>query len=242
MSEKIKNKIEKLLSLSMSDNEHEAKIALDRALKLMSEHNITEDEVHRQAMISKTITLKSYRTPKWMVTLYSRMSELSGCIMTYRNGYKYEHLDEKAIVRITGRERDVMNATYLCEFLYREIEKASKEYKKEIGVFHSGTVLAVMIKSFKMGFIRRVYARMDAQQRDFFGKAETSTELVCIDNETKCKEAKDFYDFKFGEARTVKSNAKYYAKGLEDGTVSADDLEINSAVAGQQNIARIGKC
>ncbi|NUW28949.1 DUF2786 domain-containing protein [Aliarcobacter butzleri] len=47
MSEKIKEKIEKLLNLSMSDNEHEAALALDRALKLMNEHNITKDEVYR---------------------------------------------------------------------------------------------------------------------------------------------------------------------------------------------------
>lgn len=45
MSEKVKDKIEKLLNLSMRDNEHEAFIALEKAIKLMSEHSITKDEV-----------------------------------------------------------------------------------------------------------------------------------------------------------------------------------------------------
>ena len=44
MQEKIKSKIEKLLNLSMSDNEHEAALALERALKLMSENNLTKTE------------------------------------------------------------------------------------------------------------------------------------------------------------------------------------------------------
>lgn len=53
MSNKIKDKIEKLLNLSMSDNEHEASLALERALKLMNEHNITQEEVYRQNFINK---------------------------------------------------------------------------------------------------------------------------------------------------------------------------------------------
>ena len=58
MSEKIKEKIEKLLNLSMSDNEHEAALALERALKLMNEHNITQEEVYRQNFINKELIIE----------------------------------------------------------------------------------------------------------------------------------------------------------------------------------------
>lgn len=238
--ENIKSKIEKLLSLSMSDNEHEAKLALDRALKLMGEHNITEEEVHRQQMISHTVTLNCYRTSDWMVNLYGSMSRLSGCVFTWRNGYKGRWNDKRAVARITGRERDVENATYLCEFLYRELEKASKTYKKEQGAFCSGKQLSSMVKSFKRGFIHRVYHRMQEQQRDFFNEQEAGTNLICIDTETRRNEAKDFFNEEFGGATVSKSQARYDKQALDDGITTADELEINHAVAGQKNIMKIG--
>ena len=130
MSEKIKDKIEKLLNLSMSDNEHEASLALERALKLMSEHNITKDEIYKQAFISKKFEINYLRVPDWLVKIYSYMSEISGCVFTWTNSHSC--LKRKAEGRFTGRERDVENAVYLSEFLKREVDKKTKKYKAEI--------------------------------------------------------------------------------------------------------------
>ena len=61
-TEKYKDKIRKLLQLSMSDNENEAAIALKQAMSLMNKHNITEDEVHRQQMM-EGLVITPYRRP-----------------------------------------------------------------------------------------------------------------------------------------------------------------------------------
>lgn len=45
MSEKIKEKIEKLLNLSMSDNEYEAALSLLRTLKLMNEQKFNYQDI-----------------------------------------------------------------------------------------------------------------------------------------------------------------------------------------------------
>ena len=44
--DKQKDKIKKLLELSISDNEHEAQIALRQAMSLMNKYNATKDEVY----------------------------------------------------------------------------------------------------------------------------------------------------------------------------------------------------
>lgn len=88
MSEKIKDKIEKLLNLSMSDNEHEAALALERALKLMNEHNITQEEVYRQNFINKELIINNKILPDWKVNLYSAMANIAGCCFTWRNGMR----------------------------------------------------------------------------------------------------------------------------------------------------------
>lgn len=117
MSNKIKDKIEKLLNLSMSDNEHEAALALQRALDLMNSHNITKDEVYRQNFISEPLIIDNVTLPDWKVKLYSAMANVSGCVFTWRNGTKWRNVTGS----ITGRERDVENAIYLVSFLVREV-------------------------------------------------------------------------------------------------------------------------
>ena len=55
--DKQKDKIRKLLELSLSDNENEASIALKQAMSLMNAHNITKDEVYGQNMANKIIMI-----------------------------------------------------------------------------------------------------------------------------------------------------------------------------------------
>jgi len=135
MGEKIKDKIEKLLNLSMSDNKHEADLALQRALKLMNEHNITKDEVYRQNFISKDVEFKGiYKVTSWLVNLHSCMANIAGCVFTWRNGMNSRFKDcvLEAKGSIVGRERDVENAIYLIAFLKREIENRTDVYKKQL--------------------------------------------------------------------------------------------------------------
>lgn len=178
MSNKIKDKIEKLLNLSMSDNEHEAALALERALKLMNEHNITQEEVYRQNFINKELIINNKILPDWKVNLYSAMANVAGCIFTWRNGAKVK-------AQITGRERDVENAIYLCEFLAREVERQEKLKRKELkdkGM--TSTNLSKYLKSFKQGIIKIVFTKLYEKQNQFFS-SQKETGLVCLNIEVK---------------------------------------------------------
>ena len=147
--EKQKDKIRKLLELSLSDNENEASIALKQAMSLMNAHNITKDEVYGQNMANKVITTPYYRIPDWYVKLHNLMAKVSGCFCVYCNGDSYD--DKFGYIQITGRQRDVDNAEYLIIFLSREIEKSVNQYKAQLKKRNIKTQIASRVKAYRMG-------------------------------------------------------------------------------------------
>lgn len=239
MSNKIKDKIEKLLNLSMSDNEHEAALALERALKLMSEHNITKDEIYKQAFISKKFEINYLRVPDWLVKIYSYMSEISGCVFTWTNSHSC--LRRKAEGRFTGRERDVENAVYLSEFLKREVDKKTKKYKAEIDEVYTDKYKRILLKSYKIGIIDTVSKKLFARQNQFFTEQTAGTDLVCMDRETRIKESMSFLEELLGnKVKDHKSQAQYEKQGLKDGINAGKEIELNQAVSKQDEIKMIG--
>ena len=235
--ENIKNKIEKLLNMSMSDNEHEAKLALDKALKLMNEHNITKDEVYKQQMISRKYKLDNlHRMPDWLTSLYTTMSILSGCVFTWTNGYKYTSTTgTPAVARITGRERDVDYAFYIILFLHRKINAMADEYKKTLPSSYKANRKSSMNKSYKKGLIYTVGLRLHEQQTVFFNEQAKGTDLICVDIKTKVAEADKYLkDLFSGKIKSVNSKAKYDKEALIRGKEDGEQIEINQAVNGNK--------
>jgi hypothetical protein len=224
----IKKKIEKLLNLSMSDNEHEAKLALDRALKLMNEHNITKDEVYKQQMINKEIELPYKKIPDWVSKLYGHMAYVSGCYFVWVNGRT-----ANAKGRIVGRERDVENSEYLVSFLYREVVKRSEEYKKNST--HKGAYLAKAVKSFKVGMIEQIAQRIYKQKNQFFTEVK-SKDLVCMDLKTRVDEAMEYLKSTTQRKVVMAKKKSYEQEAKRQGAAEADKIDINIAVSKQKNI------
>lgn len=242
MSDKIKEKIEKLLNLSMSDNEHEAALALERALKLMNEHNITKDEIYKQNFINKDFEINYIRVPDWLTKLYSNMAEISGCVFTWRNGRTYSaRIKSNAKGSFTGRERDVENAVYLSEFLKREIEKRVKKYKAEIDEVYTEKYKKILLKSFKIGIIETISQRLLDKQDQFFNEQTTGIDLVCVDRKSRIKDSMTFLEEFLGKKpRDHKSQAQYVNQGIGDGMNAGKDIELNQAVSKQNEIKMIG--
>jgi hypothetical protein len=239
MNDKIKDKIEKLLNLSMSDNEHEAALALDRALKLMNEHNITKEEIYKQAFISKEFEINYLQVPDWLVTLYSYMAEISGCVFTWTNGRSWR--ETKAKGRFTGKERDVENAVYLSEFLKREVDKKVKKHKAEIDEVYTTKYKKILLKSYKLGVISEVSAKLLSRANEFFNEQSKGTDLVCMDRKTRIADSIAFLEELLGnKVKDHKSQTQYERQGLKDGMSAGKEIELNQAVAKQDEIKMIG--
>ena len=235
MDHKYKDKIKKLLELSLSDNKNEAAIAAKQAMALMNKHNLTEAEVYGQKMMVKTIETPYTRLPSWYISLHTWMSSLSGCLTVYCNG----HADRKATIEIAGRERDVENATYLIVFLARALEQGVKHFKKNLS--NNETDKAQLIKSYRIGFIHKIYSRMQASRNQFFTDHNNHNQLICVDHKTRASEARHYYCQLNSNARlkTANTSSQYYLDGMRAGASAADKLEINNAVHGQNQILGI---
>jgi hypothetical protein len=250
--EKQKDKIRKLLELSLSDNENEASIALRQAMSLMNAHNITKDEVYGQNMANKVITTPYYRIPDWFITLHNLMAKVSGCFCVYRNGDSF--LNQFGYVQITGRQRDVENADYLIVFLSREVEKSVNKYRLEISRQGIRSQVSARVKAYRVGFINKTYKKMDECQHQFFSAASAESkakaknaententakgsEVICIDIESRINEAKTYYTETLGHSFSkVSRQARYLNSSMNEGSKAAEQLEINQAVNQQKSI------
>lgn len=217
----------------MSDNKNEAAIALRQALSMMNKHNITKDEVHGQQIIDQLIDTPYYRLPDWYIKLNHFMGEISGCLVVFSNGYSY--CDKKGYFRFVGRERDVENSVYLVSFLQRALESNVKAYKDKLK--GDGCIgIARLIKSYRYGFIKKVYHRIVESKNQFF-TATNQNGLVCIDNKARIQDANDFLEKKLsrkiGESR---NSTRYIGSAVEDGTKDANQLQINKAIHKQDDI------
>lgn len=233
--DKHKEKIKKLLELSLSDNENEANIALRQALALMNKHNITKDEVYGQKMVSEKFTVPYRRIPAWYLQLHATMCSVSGCFMVYANGNPYT--GELAKISITGRERDVENSIYLITFLSRELEKHTYAYKVQLASKGGQYNNAKWVQSFKMGFIHKISERMHETQRQFFSNQGASNAIVCVDRQARTREARTFYETTANTTtRAVKSQTTTVLSAAAAGARAAEELAINSALHKQKNV------
>ena len=233
-NDKHKDKIKKLLELSMSDNENEANIALKQAMSLMNKHNLTKEEVYGQKMISKTIETNYVRIPAWYSSLYATMGNLSGCLVVSSNGRS--ELGTKAKIQIAGRQRDVENAIYLTVFLSRELEKSVEKYKSSLpkNKIRNATTL---VKSYRMGFINNLFQRMQASRNQFFTDTNSHNQVICVDHQSRISEAQAFFCKENNvRIKNHRSQARYDQSGLSAGRSDADKLQINNAVNRQDQI------
>jgi ACT domain-containing protein len=231
--DKIKNKIKSLLNLSMSENKHEADLAMKRALELMNRNNLTRDEINQQEFVCKRIELKYKRTPAHILILHDRIGKLSGCLFTF-GGHKGEN--QRGL--ITGRERDVENAIYLISFLEREVENKSKEYASNLNKRLKTINKKKRIKSFKTGFIYSVVERLESDKSAFFN-TDCSGAIVPVD--TRADEAREYFELNIGAlfGHIAKTKLDHSAKA--DGAVVGQKINLNVAVSGQSDVLAIGR-
>ncbi len=243
-ADKHKDKIKKLLELSLSDNEHEASIASRQAVALMNKHNISKESVYQQQMICKKIISPYFRLPDWYKMLYGYMTSLSGCFMVYSTGCAED--DVYATVQIAGRERDVENTDYLTTFLSRALEKSVKSYRQQLKQ-QRAPAIARHVNSYRKGFLMTMCQRMIESKRQFFTaekkraiEGSTDKQLVCVDDISRAEDAQDYYHQQFGCTVPVARRSTTVLKSAADaGTQSANQLEVNSAISGQNDIKRL---
>ncbi|OCG27981.1 hypothetical protein A9G45_13260 [Gilliamella sp. HK2] len=126
-NEKYIDKIKKLLALAKSTNPHEAAIAMQRALKLMKEHDINASDVElfsiNESMAKRTPT-DAEKQPSYVGILANVICSAFGV----KGYFCYNNETNHMTVKFYGMRERPQLAAYTFDVLVRLIIKARKEF------------------------------------------------------------------------------------------------------------------
>lgn len=205
---KIIEKIKKLLSLSESSNQHEARLAMLKAQELLVKHKLSLREIEDYKIDSNKIkdlaSNITFTKAKWKAILAGLIADNFGC-------YIYFKTRNVNTITFFGREEDIAVCNLVLEYAVDCIESTIKriQYKyKKAGYSTKGVA-----NDYAIGFIKGMTEQFDEQKR-------TNQEWGLV--LSKDKEVVDAYNKKVFK-KSINTNTRYkgnsnvFNQGHKDG-------------------------
>ena len=206
-------KVQKLMALSTSSNEHEAQIAMIKSQQLLLKHNIeskyigTDDE--------EKICLKRIMKQKKQD---AKMQAIARVLETFFVGYVYNRVGDSTYLEILGNAVNVEIADYVASVLKSELDKLWNEARKLAKL--KGRIAK---NSFFLGIARGYCNKIQALKVQYTN--DVTSALMVI--EKKLIDAKAMV---YPRLSSSKSSAYYCQKSSALGEQMGRSLKINPAV------------
>jgi len=152
----ISAKIEKLMRLSTSPNEHEAALAAEKVQELLSTYNLDMLQVEKHTQ-NDPATRKDERLKgglyKWQRSLWKQVAENNWCMYWSHRGLakgsSYEH-------QVLGSKINVLAARLMAEYLEQAVERITRDaYNNVPQSYYSKAAIA-----FREGMADRICSRL----------------------------------------------------------------------------------
>lgn len=217
MSNKVLEKIKKLLRLAKSSNQHEAALALSRAQKLMQEHGIGSDAPELAGVTDATIeALFKAKTPtKYLLMLAHSIGKAFGCEYYFKPTLK-----NMRIVFYGHNERPEI-AGYVFTVLERQLTKARKEYLDTLSARMKRATKTKRADQFCEGWCMGVHSKI----QQFALSEKERDELLSYKGKINLSD---------GKAREAKGAGRMADEAKYQGYRSAKDVTLNHGVNGEQ--------
>lgn len=218
MAKDYKEKIKKLLALSESPNENEAKAALLKARELMAEHKLTEADCKeagkREAEEIITEWTFSKRRDPWLSVLSTVIADNHSCIAFYcrRPGH------QTATVAFMGIKDDLELCAKIFEYAAKCVQARIKEIKKEFDKWPA-QYRKERSNSYGYGFaigLKNLYMQQNVEAARAAGESSKGFELMTMVPKEVQEATQDFREEK-GYHDNQKINALSYIEGYHDG-------------------------
>ena len=217
-----KDKIRKLLALSKSSNENEAKAALLKARALMAEHKITEQEVFsecRSTIVRKTTKYScSNRRDPWMSILANVIASHYCC----RSYGAVEAGAQTRTIGFIGLPDDFDLCVMVFEYAVDSVRSAFKRFKKEFSML-STKELRKIENGYAFGFIAGLNEALKKQDEEYQDYALVLVTPREVEKEIEGMKVKQ-HNLN-GRISTAK-----YNEGVEDGRNFRPDRRISPTV------------
>lgn len=216
----IKDKIQKLLALAESPNEHEAKAALLKARQLMAEHKLLqkdlEDVSHQDVKVIETFVSCTKRTNPWITSLSNIIASNYCCqaLSSRTPGSRTYN------IRFVGLENDVdiCNSVFLyaVDCVMTKIQELKKRYAKLKR--HEQTKIA---NGYGQGFVRGLREAFEQQQQE----KESEWGLIMQQPKEVTEYCQDFNVIDFF-LKHPPISLEEYSNGYQDGQKFAEQKRI----------------
>jgi hypothetical protein len=232
MNSKIVEKIKKLLSLSKSDNEHEAANAAATAAALMAEHQISiaalDDTLEESFGVFPIDCDPAKKKVSWKGRIAFGVAASFGC-KWYWDG---------SVPTMVGRESDVAAVRYTCTYLVREINRLAEQSWKDYPMNEWESARAYKT-SFRTGASQRVRLRLQQARKENLAKEKSGADErrmnAIVKVEQNDEAIKKYYDdlakaMNFKSFRTT--NKVGSAIGLQAGREAGNSINLGGANKG----------
>ncbi|SHH56763.1 DUF2786 domain-containing protein [Sporanaerobacter acetigenes] len=212
-------KIKKLLALSESSNEYEAKVAMLKAQELLAKHKLSlkEIEEHEDINVMEGKTNITFRQGKWKGKLADLIAENFGC-------YHYYGTNRTHTIIFMGKDEDVtvckMVLEYAVDSINSVVNRLRYQYRKE------GYSTKGLENDYALGFIEGLEYAFEEQKQE---NQEWGLVLARDKEVVEAYEKKEFIG-------SINTNTNFqgfneaYFKGVEDG----EKFSISDKIVGDE--------
>lgn len=218
LNEKIIDKIKKLLSLATSDNEHEARMAAEKANEILLRHNISMSQVEAsEEDFENTILEEKSRLSvedKFVQSIVSRFFFVK---------FIHNHGHKKVVLNILGDLTNVQIGTYTYQFLQRKFKELWLEYKRKTDCGCSAK------QSYYYGLYTGLIHQLDIQRTKIVQEKESNSTALVLVNNALSKYLKEQYPNAriLGGSRTIPTNDR---NAVTAGTTDGKNIRIQRGV------------
>ena len=210
-------KVEKLLTLGQSPNEHEATSALAKARALMDEYQISELEI-QEAEVELTASSVDLETTARRKEWISQLNNSLGRFNSLKIYYKVH--SRKRTLCAVGMNSDIRMFEQMREYLVETIERLAKQYAKvEIGNTNA------LKAQFALGASHRISIRLDEILAEQKAQAQEMGSALVIVKEDLIQKAMAGINLKNGTRSTYAITGAYVA-----GSQAGKDISLNSQI------------
>jgi len=217
--EKLLRRVEKLLSLANSSNEHEALLAMQRVQEIYARHNLGRLRTHQEAaLVTLTINLRKKRIDRLVSTICLILGEHFFVRVIFGHIYDAKDLCDYRSVELIGTRANVLMAEYVYQFLREKLDFLWDRYRQRSGV--DGRARQDYMLGLLTGFRKKLTDGTDEVMGSAAGELapEETKALVALGS----REVDEFVRYRYprlGRRRwsTGYSDQESYAAGVEEG-------------------------
>lgn len=224
INQDIIEKVQKLLALGQSPNEHEAQRAIEHAQRLLLKYNLTMNDVKVIADDVKELIVESgKRASTWKQHLLNTVAHFNyGELLIYSGGGMYRYA-------VIAKEVNFIVIKNMYEYLIEAIDRMAKEYHGK-GIREKNSYRMGLVQGLHERFIDLEFERKKSGMT--FEDGTQITALMVIDQDKREHQLiKNYMDEKVKGLRTKKTTSKISAGSYGAGKKDAGKINLNAQIS-----------